>query len=67
LGYFKENLKRTVQSQLELFSGRKAPQLPEDFWVDHICDTFVQTLRWWIGQDLRQTPEQITEYFFLAV
>ena len=67
LGYFKENLKRTVQSQLELFAGRKAPQLPEDFWVDHICDTFVQTLRWWIGQDLRQTPEQITEYFFLAV
>ena len=67
LGYFKENLRKIAQDQLSQFAHRKAPQLPEDFWVDHICDTFVQTLRWWISQDLRQTPEQITEYFFLAV
>ena len=67
LGYFKENLVRTLQDRLFVFDHRRAPQLPEDFWMDHICATFTQTLRWWVERGMGQTPEQITEYFMLAV
>ena len=67
LSYFKENLARALKERLSVFDHRRAPQLPEDFWVDHICATFTQTLRWWVEQGLIQTPEQITEYFMLAV
>lgn len=67
LGYFKENLTRSVKDQLPLFAHRKDARLPEDFWLDHICATFVETVRWWIENGLTQTPEQITEYFMLAV
>ncbi len=67
LNYFKNDLSRLVQSQLTAFSHRKAPELPEDFWIDHIASTFVQTLRWWIVTGMVQTPEEIANYFFLAV
>lgn len=67
LGYFRENLKKLAASQLSLFAHRKAPTLPEGYWIDHIAATFVQTLRWWLENGRRETPEQITGYFFQAV
>lgn len=67
LRYFKENLKKLVESQQHLFAERKAPALPEAFWVDHIASTFTDTLRWWLENGQAESPEQITEYFFLAV
>jgi len=67
LDYFKAQLKTMVCQQLPRFEGRKSPRLPEDFWVDHICATFVQTLVWWISHGTRDAPEVITEYFYLAV
>ncbi len=67
LQYFKHNLRELVASQLSLFEHRKSEVLPEDFWINHIAATFVETVRWWVDRGMRQTPEQITEYFFLAV
>ena len=67
MDYFKEGLRELVANQQELFAHRKHPSLPEDFWEDHIVATFVQTLRWWISHRMEETPETVTEYFFLAV
>lgn len=67
LGYFKVELKKLVQSQLFQFAHRKEERLPEDFWIDHIAGTFVETVRWWLENGKKETPEKITEYFFLAV
>lgn len=65
--YFNQGLGRLVEKQADLFAARKDPKLPDSFWTDHIVSVFVQTLRWWIGQGLQETPETVTEYFFLAV
>ncbi len=67
LRYFKSNLTRLVQSQLSLFQERRAPELPEAFWVDHIAATFVETVRWWVENDRSLPPEIMTRYFLLAV
>ena len=67
LGYFKEELKMLVSHQLPRFAYRKADVLPEDFWVDHIAGTFVETVRWWLANGKKETPEKITEFFLLAV
>lgn len=67
LSYFKENLARVLQNRLPLFEHRRDRRLPEDFWVDHICATFTQTLRWWVEKGMIQSPQQITDYFMLAV
>lgn len=67
LGYFQENLMKIMRDQLHLFAHRRDPRLPEDFWLGHICATFIQTVRWWVEGGMAQSAEEITEYFMLAV
>lgn len=67
LSYFQDNLKMLIQNQLHSFAHRKDPRLPDAFWIDHIAATFVQTLRWWLENSRKESPEQITQYFYLAV
>lgn len=67
LRYFKTNLQRLVISQLPSFESRKNEKLPDRFWIDHIASTFVETVRWWVDNGMKESPETITEYFYLAV
>ena len=67
LRYFKNELNLLIENQLPLFEARKSEKLPQSFWLDHIASTFVETLRWWLETGMTQSPETITEYFFLAV
>ena len=67
LGYFKTNLKRLIVTQLSLFDGRKSERLPDSFWVNHIASTFVETVRWWVDNGMKESPETIAEYFYLAI
>ena len=67
LSYFKSNLKTMIASQLDLFKSRKSEKLPDDFWLSHITSTFVETLRWWIDNGMKESPEVITEFFYLSV
>ena len=67
LRYFKENLREVVVGQLPLFQERKDDRLPDSFWVEHILSVFVDTVRWWIENGMKESPETIAEYFYLAV
>ncbi len=67
LQYFKALLRQTAASQLPLFEARKSEKLPGSFWVDHIASTFVETVRWWIESGMKESPETMAEYFYLAV
>ena len=67
LRYFKDNLKKVAESQLPQFAERKSESLPDSFWINHIASTFVETLRWWVDNGMKETPEVITEYFYLTV
>ena len=67
LRYFKLNLLKLVESQLYLFEDRKNEKLPHSFWINHITSTFVETIKWWIDNGLKESPETITEYFYKAV
>ena len=67
LGYFKKNLNELVRSQYQLFEKRRAPSLPESFWIHHVTAVFVETVEWWIDQGMEQSPETITEYFLAVV
>ena len=67
LQYFKSNLKNLVTTQLPLFKSKKSEKLPKSFWINHISSTFVETLKWWLDNGRKESPETITEYFFLAI
>ena len=67
LDYFQDGLKKLVEAHLPYFQHRKNSVLPDEFWSEHICVTYIHTIKWWISNGLKQPPEQIAEYFYLAV
>lgn len=67
LQYFKNNLQKLIESQLPQFELRRNPKLPESFWLNHISSTFVETVRWWVDNGMKEPPELINEYFYLSV
>lgn len=67
LRYFRDNLEKLIESELSMFESRRDKALPDSFWKHHIVSTFVDTLKWWIDHKMKETPEEITEYFFRVV
>lgn len=65
--YFKANFEKLVVHELYLFNDRKNERLPDSFWNNHIISTFVETVRWWVDNGMKESAQTITEYFFLAV
>lgn len=67
LRYFRMNLECLVESHLSLFASQRYEHLPKAFWKNHIASTFVETIRWWIDNGMKESPEVIAEYFFAVV
>ena len=67
LRYFRSNLEILIESQLSVFDASRDPRLPDAFWKNHIIATFVETLKWWIANGRKESPETITDYFYMAV
>ena len=67
LQYFKTNLKQLTATQLSVFETEKTKNLPESFRINHISSAFIETVRWWVDNGIKESPEKITEYFFRIV
>lgn len=67
LRYFKTGLLSLVENSIEAFDICKDTVVPKDFFINHIACTFVETVRWWIDNKMKQTPEEMTEYFMTVI
>lgn len=63
LQYFKINLKKLVQLRFAEQGKLKESGLPEDYLVNHISSSFVETVSWWISRGMKETPEELANYF----
>lgn len=46
---------------------RKNTALPDDLLIDHISVSFVNLVRWWLKNDMAQSPEELAEYFAMVI
>jgi len=67
LRYFKSNLKELILTQYADKGLLKNSKLPEDYLVNHISATFVETVSWWLSRNRKESPEEMTEYFLTIV
>lgn len=67
LNYFKKQLEGLIDSHFYLFEYKNKANLPLDFFKDHIACTFVNTVRWWIDNGMKESPDKITGYFLSVV
>ena len=67
LKYFKSNLKKLILTQYADKGLLKKSILPEDYLVNHISSSFVETVDWWLSRKIKENPEEITEYFLAVI
>ena len=67
LRYFKNGLKILIKNQAHIFRSSRFDNIPEDYWINHISCTFVETVRWWIDGGMRESPETVCDYFFTVI
>lgn len=67
LSYFKSGLARLIEKEIDSLNIKASKSLPRDFLVNHISSTFVETVRWWVLNSLKETPDEICRYFLSAI
>ena len=67
LRYFRTNLEILVEEHLDIFEPQRHKIIPLPFWKNYIVSTFVETIRWWIKNDMKESPEILTDYFLKVV
>ena len=65
--YFKSNLKELILQQYADKGLLAASVLPEDYLVNHISSSFVETVGWWLSQGMKETPEAVNMYFLAVI
>ncbi len=65
--YFKEGLRGLIKTNLDMFADKRAEGIPDDFWIDHICVNFVETIRWWVENGMKESANMLSFYFFATV
>lgn len=66
LTIFREYLNRRLVPRIMENRGKKDGAY-EDFLVDFISGSFVNMVRWWVDNDMEQSPTEMAEYYLKAV
>ena len=67
LRYFKQNLKTLIEKNPTLFTGKERGQVPDDYWINHVSATFVETVRWWLDAGMKESAETLAQYFLSVI
>ena len=62
---------RFLKSYLrDLFLRYKADfssRVPEDFLLHHLSGSFAETVKWWMMEDTKHSPEEVAAYFMAMI
>ncbi len=67
LEYFKSEVRYLIVKHLADFEDKKPTDIPQNFWINHVTSTFIETLRWWLANKMKEPPSVITNYFLSLV
>lgn len=71
-GESRELFLNVFKSYLEQVFTRFIPnksldRIPKEYIVNHISGSFVETVKWWMQNDMAQSPEELTRYFRIVL
>lgn len=67
LRFFKQYLNELVTQHILARIERKNKNIPDDFLVNHMAGSFVEMVQWWLKNSMRQSPEELTEYYLSVI
>ena len=65
--YFKESLKDLIRKYPDLFGAKRVKDIPAEYWINYISSTFVETVKWWIDNGMKETPYDLSNYFYAVL
>ena len=65
--YFKANLKKLVESQLDTFPNEKTKKLPKELRITLISSAFAEIIKWWVKNGMKESEEELAEYFYMSI
>lgn len=63
LHYFNLYLNQLISNYVFSQMNPHNNMIPRDFLQNHVSGSFVNMVQWWINGGMKETPEQLTEYF----
>ena len=65
--YFKEYLDEFVMRYILVGLDYTNCPIPQDFLQNHLSSSFVSMVQWWIEDDMKETPEEMAEYYLAVI
>lgn len=59
MSYFKQYLIELFTQYEEIFRA----DVPKDFLIHHLVGSFAGTVKWWVAEDTKYSPEEVAEYY----
>ena len=63
LSYFKPDLNDLIEVHVFEQIKPKNIYVPEKFLINHISCSFISMVQWWIDNNLKESPENLSNYF----
>ena len=60
LKFFQHNIDDFFRQYMTI---KPQQNIPEEFLINHISGSFVNMVKWWLKGGLKETPEELTNYF----
>ena len=59
MSYFREHLHTVFEQHIHTFHAN----VPKDFLLNHLSGSFAETVRWWLKEGLKTSPESVAQYY----
>ena len=63
LTYFKEGLLQLICSHQTVLHPSNMQNLPDELWTNHVANTFIETITWWLEHKKQESIETLYHYF----
>lgn len=67
MNYFKDYFNNQIDQHLFSLYDERVTNIPKEFLINHISGSFWEMVKWWVSGDMKQTPEELTEYFIFVI
>ena len=65
--FFKEYFKFQIKDNVLYPTDPNGLVVPEEFVLNHISGSFVETVKWWLENNSKCSPEELTLYFIAVI
>lgn len=65
--YIKQQFARFTKNYILNFKTEKSSHIPDELLNSHIAGSFIELVKWWMENSMKESPEELEKYFEMLV